>query len=439
LRKFAFPGLVALATIAGTTALGLAGPVASASAAMQSAATVHSSAYSAFPAVTSASASASIPASTPAPAQTVSTVIVAIDDRISCGSASACLLVGAHLGSKNVVTPLAQAWNGKAWKTVPVPLPKGASRTDIALQDVSCKAATACLVIGESETQAGQLSYAMFWNGSVLTPVASPPQPKGAGFFGFEAVSCLGPKSCVVVGSTMSSSGSFLVLTDTWNGSKWTESTAPAPGGDETSFTSLRCFSLTACYAAGDGYTSSGVSTVLIAAWNGKTWTAQPAVTPSGAKSLFVSSISCASPGSCAAVGVSISFNAKGTAVASSFGFAEVWNGKAWTVTKWAGAKGDTEAILTGVSCTSAASCVAVGAAGTAKTGAAASLHYNGTKWTVVKVPSVGAGKSSAFEDVSCVAAGHCVAGGEYGPPGSNSTTLLAGYWNGTSWKLGKA
>jgi hypothetical protein len=226
------------------------------------------------------------------------------------------------------------------------------------------------------------------------------------------------------------------MLTDTWNGSKWTETTAAPPGGSFAEFTGLHCFSLTSCYAAGGRFTTSTLG-LLLAAWNGKTWTAQRAATPSGAHTVLMSDISCASASSCAAVGLSPSLSSGGKAT-GSFGLAEVWNGKAWTATKWAGVKGDTLAGLFGVSCTSAASCVVVGAAGTAKSGAAASLLYNGRTWSAVKVPGIGGGNSSAFEGVSCTKPGHCVASGAYGPAGSNSTTPLAGYWNGSSWKLGK-
>jgi hypothetical protein len=243
-------------------------------------------------------------------------------------------------------------------------------------------------------------------------------------------------KSCVVVGSsTVGDGAAFDVFTDTWNGSKWTASAAPTPGGFELAgFNGLRCFSLTYCYADGDGFTSGGASRLLIAAWNGKTWTAQQAVTPAGAQTVLFNDLSCANPSVCAAVGISTS--GAGT---SGYGFAEVWNGKAWTVTKWTGTKNDTESFLLGVSCPSKTNCVAVGAAGTSSTGVAQSLVWNGTKWAVVKVPSVGPGKASVLEGVSCTKTTHCVAAGSYGPPSAQVTTPLAGYWNGSSWKLGKA
>jgi hypothetical protein len=420
LRRFAISGLVALAAV-----LGAAVPAVSASAAVSAA----GSATAATAAVAHARPQ------TAARSGAVSLTAFSIGSKISCGSASACLSVGAVLSTKSGATiPQAESWNGKAWKNVAVATPKGA--TDTALQAVSCKAATACLAVGEYTTKAGQFPYALFWNGSVLTPIATPPQPKGASLFTLSAVSCLAPKSCVVAGSSMVSGGSaFDVFADTWNGTKWTASAAATPGGYTLAgFNGLRCFSLTSCYAAGDGFTSGGDAKLLIAAWNGEAWTAQKAATPTGAQTVLFNDRSCSSPASCAAVGIST--DSAGTA---GFGFAEIWNGKAWTVTKWTGTKSDTEAFLLGVSCVSAASCLAVGAAGTANSGAAQSLLWNGVKWAVVKVPSAGPGKASVLEGVSCTKATHCVAAGVYGPPSSQVTTPLAGYWNGSSWKLGKA
>jgi hypothetical protein len=119
-----------------------------------------------------------------------------------------------------------------------------------------------------------------------------------------------------------------------------------------------------------------------------------------------------------------------------SAGFAEVWNGKTWTATKWAGPKGSTIAGLFGVSCTSATSCIAVGGAGTQKVMHAAALSFNGTKWSVLKVPGVGSGLSSDLEGVSCPKTADCVAIGNYGPSSSSNGKPLAGYWNGKAWKL---
>ena len=136
------------------------------------------------------------------------------------------------------------------------------------------------------------------------------------------------------------------------------------PGTSDAQLTAAHCFSLTSCVVAGITTPATGntsAESLLLASWNGKAFTPQRA----GAVSLRlrwrhrrVMLLAVA----LRRVGVNIE-DAK---AATMSGFAEVWNGATWTATKWTGPKGSTIAALYGVSCTSATSCVAVGAAGNA-------------------------------------------------------------------------
>jgi hypothetical protein len=240
----------------------------------------------------------------------------------------------------------------------------------------------------------------------------------------------------VVIGSAFGSSGNSVQIIWTWNGKTWARQTATTGAkGTQTELEAAHCFALTSCVVAGTTDTVSGTSvteSLLLATWNGKAFTPQHA----GAVSLnfgIATDVWCFSPSHCAMTGVNIGVSGKSSTMT---GFTEVWNGKTWTATKWAGPKGSTIAGLFGVSCTSATNCIAVGAAGTAKAMHAAALSYNGTKWSVLKVPSVGGGLNSDFEGVSCPKTANCVAIGNYGKPSAVNGTPLAGYWNGSAWKL---
>ncbi len=395
---------------------------------------------STVPALT-ASAATRVPAvaaqpSSPArPGATIGVSLTTLGDRISCASPTACLAVGANYDSSgNPSTPLAIALHGTAWKSVPVKAPAGATAT--ALTGVSCKAATYCLVVGEYGDKNGNAHPAAWtWNGTALTPVAAPSLPGGTSLDVLTAVSCVAVKSCVAVGSAYGAANTVR-LAWTWNGTSWTRKTAtPGSGQSETQLTAVHCFSLTSCVAAGSTDTFSGQSLtggLLLATWNGKAFTAQKA----GAMSLsfgIVSAVSCFSPSHCAVVGANVNLKGNNTTMT---GFAQVWNGKTWTASSWTGPKGSTESALLGVSCTTAASCLATGLTGTQKAGSAAALSFNGTAWSAVKVPSVGAGLVSDFEDVSCPKTGACVAIGEYGKSTQANGKPLAGYWNGSAWKL---
>jgi hypothetical protein len=316
-------------------------------------------------------------------------------------------------------------------------MPKGAR---FAIPDgVSCKSATNCLVVGEAllNTAPGITAFAQAWNGTTLTPVATPPLP--AHTMGTaSSVSCVAVNSCVVIGSGASettNAGTQIIWT--WNGAKWARTTvAEADPTTDTTFTGLRCFSLTSCVVAGDSMdttSNTGTDTPVAAAWNGATFTDLKTVLPTGISTAGFNGLSCVTAHNCVAVGS----GAPSSTSANTLAFAEVWNGKTWTVTKWGGPKGDTQAELIGVSCTSSVRCIAVGDHGTAKAGAPAALAWTGSKWTVLKVAGPGAGKAAIFASVSCPVNGKCVTTGLTGKADGSTGVPIAGYWNGSAWKYG--
>jgi hypothetical protein len=360
---------------------------------------------SAVPAVTASAATTGQPAvRVPAAAAVLArpaaaaVFLTTIGDRISCASPTACLAVGTNTDSSGTASiTVAERLHGTAWKSVAVKAPAGATAT--ALTGVSCKAATYCLVVGEYGDKQGRPHPAAWaWNGTTLTAVAAPSMPAGIPVDQLTAVSCVAVKSCVAFG-TATGPGTYLQLIWTWNGKAWARRTATLPGdGAQTELSAAHCFSLTACEVAGTAEHTGGstfTENALFAAWNGKAFTAQRAGAVGGATDfVIVTDLSCLSPSHCAAVGGSVVGTAKTTITGA---FAQIWNGKTWTATKWAGPKGTIEALLFAVSCTSASSCVAVGGDGNAKATAAASLVWNGTRWSVVAVPRAGAGLSSVF------------------------------------------
>jgi hypothetical protein len=355
-----------------------------------------------------------------------------LGDRISCASPTACLAIGSNA---NASAPIAEALHGTAWKSVAVTTPKGATGT--VLTGVSCKAVTYCLVIGAYVDKDGATHPAAWtWNGTALTLVAAPAVPKADFIESLAAVSCVAVKSCVAIGSAESGNGTTVQFVWTWNGSKWALKTAAMPGGaKDAQLTAAHCFSLTSCVVGGSTFSGTGTfsSGLVLATWNGRAFTPQQAPQPKNVSFALLADVACFSPGHCVAVGENATLTTKTETAA---GFAEVWNGKTWAVTNWAGPKGATLAAVLSASCTTATSCVAVGAAGTQKSMTASSLIWNGTHWSVVAVPSAGKGLVSDFQGVSCPKTGTCVAIGEFGKSTAVSGKPLAGYWNGKSWKI---
>jgi hypothetical protein len=423
LRKIVISGLVTVAAV-----LGSAVPAVTASAATAKTAT----------AVTTTAWPAAAGLATPArPATNISADLGAMGDKISCASPTACLAVEGIGGDTGPEVATAEALHGTAWRSVAVKAPKGAQ--DTALTGVSCKAATYCLVLGAYEGKDYNYHPAAWtWNGTALTPLAAPPLPKALDLISLAAVSCVAVKSCVAFGTAGSpglSTDGDTQLIWTWNGAKWALRTAALPGSAAgTEVTAAHCFSITSCIVAGATVTiSTGDSTAMAVTWNGKEFMPQQMAQPKHVSFAPISGISCSSPAHCAAVGENLHLT---TTTETLAGFVEIWNGKTWTVTNWAGPKGSTYAVLIGVSCTSPGSCMAAGVAGTDKSASAQALTWNGTHWWAVGVPSAGKGLASEFEDVSCPKAGDCVAIGQYGKFTASTAKPLAGFWNGKAWKL---
>ncbi len=339
---------------------------------------------------------------------------------VSCVSATYCMAVGSGPSG-----PLALLWNGATWRKTAVPLPAGS--TAGFLSSVSCTSAAYCVAVGRYGMQPVVFSLVETWNGKAWTPSALPGQ-YGAYV---TSVSCGAVRSCVAVGvSYPVNIGAVQPLAETLHGTTWTLRTVPLPAGEVGgSLDSVSCASATRCVTAGEYYTARSGS-LLFQSWNGRAFSRMKAAVPAGMPVL--GGVSCVSAANCSAVAVS------GTTYPFT-SFAEHWNGKEWSVARVAWPKGTANPVLGAVSCAVPRSCVAVGAFGTTPHSVVsrpAAASYNGRSWTGVSLPAPAAGQSSALNAVSCVSAADCVAVGQAGPASGLTSSALAGFWNGRSWRL---
>ena len=354
---------------------------------------------------------------------------------VSCPSANDCVAVGIN---ENAETSgggaLIQSWTGKTWTSVAPKAPKGALSTD--LLGVSCATAKSCVAVGLYLNSGGvAVPLAETWNGKTWTP-GTPARPKGSTGGQLDNVSCRTAKSCVAVGSYDTPAGSA-ALAEAWNGASWTMARPPEPKGSVTGeLLKVSCPSATDCLAVGLSG-SNTAEAALADRWNGKSWTPAPVQPPASAKhDADLTGVSCTSAGNCVAVGV-------GTARAGGgvTSFAEFWNGRAWSAGTISWPHGVSHPYLVAVSCGSARSCVAVGSVDAnfndgGHTGKAAATAWNGRSWTAATVAAPGKGKASLFNEVSCPAAAACRAVGQLGPYNSDEGSGLAGFWNGKGWGL---
>ncbi len=203
------------------------------------------------------------------------------------------------------------------------------------LYGLSCPSANDCVAVGINEnaedTVKGGGALIQTWNGRTWASVA-PKAPKGALATDLLGVSCPTAKSCVAVGSYYTPSGSA-ALAETWNGASWTLARPPEPNGSVTGeLLKVSCPSARYCLAVGIAGSNTAES-ALSDRWNGQSWTRLPVQPPASAKhDADLTGVSCGSAESCVAVGfVDADFNDGGHTGQAA---ATAWNGKTWTAGK---------------------------------------------------------------------------------------------------------
>jgi hypothetical protein len=274
---------------------------------------------------------------------------------VACRSASDCFAVGSA-GAPNAHT-LVEHWNGSKWSVVPSPNRRVADKpTDNGLSGVSCPSATSCFAVGIS---AGRTTLIERWNGTTWTIVPSPnPNPGRVNLLA--DVSCASAANCFAVGFT--DNGSKLVaLIERWNGTKWTRVVGPQrkPGGS-SELEGVSCTSATACTAVGYDTGSNGWTRTLVLRWNGTKWTIVASATPNpNGLGAILSGVSCTSATSCTAVGATTQANSLTSFTTKSV--IERWNGTKWTLVASPRPAYSSSYSLGGVRCPSSTRCVAVG------------------------------------------------------------------------------
>jgi hypothetical protein len=333
---------------------------------------------------------------------------------------------------------LIERWNGASWSIVASANPP--SPLEGALSGVSCVSATDCLAVGDVASPILSPTFAIKtlveqWNGSDWSIVASP-DPTGVSDAILSGVSCVTTTACFAVGA--SDTGP---LTERWNGSRWSIDSSPSLSGPlvraaavsagfDPGLTGVSCPGPTDCYAVGGSGTRA-----LIEHWNGSIWSVVPTPNPKGVFFPNLGGVSCASPKRCIAVGgyLQNSPNGEGEELI------EAWNGSSWSivhapdlpsssVTPTESFGGGDTGGLSAVSCTTAASCAAVGNSPLVE-------WWNGTRWSIAALKANAS--QSLLEQVSCPGTTDCYAVGSYTTGTSSYTTrTLVEHWNGATWSI---
>jgi hypothetical protein len=237
--------------------------------------------------------------------------------------------------------------------------------------------------------------------------VQTTPNPSKASSGYFKGVSCTSSTACTGVTFYVEPESNLSQPgAEAWNGSEWKLETVPKPSGaHEAALAGVSCTASNACTAVGY-YTASseGKALSLAERWNGTEWSVQ---TVPNSANLF--GVSCVSAAECIAVG--------------SSGTSERWNGTEWI--KLTGGGGQS------ISCTSSTFCMATGRYG----GSLIAERWNGAEWSLETGVAVAGATSSRLNSVSCTSPTACTAVGAYSENYSE-VFPLAERWNGTEWTI---
>ncbi|HEX9034036.1 MAG TPA: hypothetical protein VF834_19515, partial [Streptosporangiaceae bacterium] len=119
---------------------------------------------------------------------------------VSCARLTSCEAVGSYSNSAFQQVPLAEVWNGSAWKLQHAPNPGSSAFSSAALNAVWCTSPTLCTAVGQF-SNALNFTLAEVWNGSTWS-LRSTPSYLYAGQNTLSAVSCTAGPVCRAVGVT---------------------------------------------------------------------------------------------------------------------------------------------------------------------------------------------------------------------------------------------
>jgi hypothetical protein len=378
--------------------------------------------------------------SLPASAQTLTWAMVPSPNRgtgsllngVSCVSADACTAVGeaSYTTRTYAQGTLAESWDGTGWSVVPSPSPGRAANV---LVGVSCGSADACTAVGYSQNQRRYGRYralAESWDGTRWSVTPSPdPAPNNY----LLRVSCVSAAACMAVGysSPKSDGAGYTTLIESWDGTTWSVLPSPNPSPvDYNILSGVSCVSATACTAVGYYQPSASTSAAtLVESWDGTTWSVVPSPNPSQAFAAFLAGVSCVSAAACMAVGYYIYPSPSDPSVYLTGTLAESWDGTSWSVVPSPSPSVLADA-LSSVSCVSADACTAVGSYIDSSNSARKTLveSWDGTSWSVLPSPSPGTGRRGPTPEligVSCISAATCTAAGYYTNTSHQRNTLI--------------
>lgn len=276
-------------------------------------------------------------------------------------------------------------------------------------------------------------TLALRWNGSQWSSVTIPNVNNFYNeLYGVDATSttnawAVGGFATGQSGGGNGNNGPHSTLAMRWNGTSWTRVATPNPGISSRDLYDVEAFSTTDAWAVGYYYETLSPAKLetLITHWNGSAWSQIESPNPAN-YSNNLRSVSGSSPADVWAVGSYANF---GEPAGARHPLAVHWNGTAWSQVTVPSAG---NAILNGVTAISANDAWAVGSKDGYHTPVA--FHWNGSTWSEVPTPALGGTGNNPLYSVTALASDKVWAVG-YRSDGSGPQPL-AERWNGTAWHI---
>jgi hypothetical protein len=355
---------------------------------------------------------------------TVSAVVAL--EATSCPQAGTCVAVGwksREHGCCLHPRVMVQSWNGRTWRLESVPGPRG---SDSQLFGVDCPSARVCVAVGSVFPAEGPAELVTEQKGASGWTAHKLPMPGGyTSIAALPHVSCLSSRSCFVTTGYQDAENKTRPLLLRWNGDHWRRRHIPrvaASGGD--SLGAMSCSGPKDCMVL-VGVQNGAQETVgqTTQHWDGATWTegklAAPVARNSKAFPGGVDSLDCPVRDRCVAVG----YDSESSNQAPEQTLVERWNGQRW---RHVATPDETPytASLNSVSCTAETACTAVGWSAGAHEQPYA-LRWDGNSWRVERPPAIDGAENARLNGVSCPTTSVCTAvgsdelnnSGNYGDP----------------------
>jgi hypothetical protein len=319
------------------------------------------------------------------------------------------------------------------WATVPVP-PTGANAVLVGVSSTSDSDAWAAgSQNGAAGTGIGAKPLIDHWNGTAWSQVTAPATPGNTA--SLAAVSASSPTDTWAIGHTRVNRSNFAPLAMHWNGASWAVSPSAASALAGQVGVGVADINPNDAYAIGGGLGSA--HTGLVAHWNGSTWTRVTVPLPANNNlASNLNAISADGPNDVWIVG-SYELQVGPTEIQNET-YSLHWNGSHWSIVPMplvSSSNINNFFKFNSIKANSPTDVWAVGGSGVSgQVGSGATLieHWDGVTWSIVQSPSLGV--DGILTGVASSASNNVWAVGYDRVPGTTQAQTLTLHWNGTAW-----